>query len=97
MPAPAPNPPPPAPTASLIQECPDLAQPTDDRWATLIENHDAVAGQYHDCRSGAARLVQATREWERTAWRWYCEALERIGAPEAGCTGDRRSGQGSSR
>lgn len=88
----APHPPPPPPQVTATTSCPDLPQPADDRWETLIANHDAVAELYHGCRATAQRQGAAMEEWADTAWAWYCRAIERLGMD---CGRDReRSGQG---
>lgn len=78
MKGPPPPAPPPGPEASLKQECPPLPAAMSDLWAALIGNHDQVAALYHDCRASHSRLIQAATEWERTAWSWYCQALEQL-------------------
>ena len=80
-----------------MQRCPNLPQPADDRWATLVENHDDVAALYHECAGTKAKLIAAVREWEQTAWQWYCDAAKRIGAEVPGCASDGRRGQGDGR
>lgn len=81
---PPPAPPPPI-APSLLQPCPTLPAAPDDRWGTLLENHDQVAGLYHDCRSGKAALIAAAREWSETAWAWYCQAVTAAGVKADGC------------
>lgn len=71
-------PPPPSPPPNLRQPCPALPLPADDRWESLIRNHDETTTLYHGCRASQAQLIEAVAEWERTAWGWYCAALERI-------------------
>lgn len=80
-----------------MQRCPELPQPADDRWATLIGNHDDVTALYRECAGGKALLISAVREWERTAWAWYCDAAKRIGAEATGCGRDGSGGQGDGR
>ena len=80
-----------------MQACPDLPQPDNDLWATLIANHDDVTALYRECAGGKRNLVAAVREWERTAWEWYCDAAKRIGTEVQGCVRDGRGGQGDGR
>lgn len=96
-PAPPPSPPPPAPQSNLVQACPELPQPADDLWATLIANHDDVAALYRACAGSKAQLIAAVHEWQRTAWAWYCEAVLRAGAEVASCARDGPGGQGDGR
>ena len=86
--APPPNPPPPTIPSNLRQQCPDLPQPPNDLWGTLLGNHDQVASQYHDCQSSMHRLTQAVSDWETTAWAWYCKALEQAELNAKECRGE---------
>ena len=83
--APGPNPPPPSLPANLVQECPEVPPARNSSLQALGENHDEAMAIYHDCRSSKTRLIAATREWEATAWQWYCTAAKRIGIDVDGC------------
>lgn len=75
---PPPAPPPPM-QASLRTPCPALPPPASDTMLALIANHDQVTAQYHDCAARNAALVRAADEWQGTAWRWYCQAVQAAG------------------
>lgn len=83
------NPPPPQPPppvqANQRTPCPELPQPANDRTPTLLENHDAVAALYHDCKDSKASLLRAMDEWNATAWAWYCKAVASVGISVTGC------------
>lgn len=83
--APPPSPPPPSLQANLRQPCPALPPARSSLLFDLSENHDVVTGLYHDCKSNNAHLIQASDEWQATAWQWYCTAVKRIGIDAAGC------------
>lgn len=82
---PAPTPPPPGLEANLRQPCPPLPQATSAKALQVLAQHDAEATLYHDCRSKTARLIQASEEWQATAWQWYCKAAKQIGIDADGC------------
>ncbi len=82
----APAPPPPSIDRSLRTPCPDELPPvTDSSLPALLQNHDEGAAIYHECKAGKGALIRATDEWERTAWRWYCDALDAVGLDSAEC------------
>jgi len=75
--------------ASLVQPCPVLPAAPSDEWIVLIANHDQVTAQYHDCRNRMARLIQATQQWQATAWQWYCAAVREAGLTVERCPYER--------
>lgn len=80
-----PPPPPPGLQANQRTPCPPLPPATDDSALALLANHDQVAAIANDCRARNASLLQAVDEWQTTAWRWYCQAVARLGLPAEGC------------
>lgn len=88
----APVPPPPSPQANQLVECPPLPQAQSSLMPALLANHDQVAQLYNQCRTDHSSLINAVKEWERTAWDWYCAAAERVGAPVDGCAEVRTPG-----
>lgn len=83
--------------ANLTQPCPALPAAPDDLWETLLGNHDQVVSQYHDCRNGKRRLIAAVQDWERTAWAWYCAALERMELKQQECASENAGRQAAGR
>lgn len=88
--APAPPPPPPAVDPSLLQECEEGPLAHDSLLATLLANHDAREAVAKDCRDRHHSLIAATRELQTTAHRWYCEAVQALGAPAPDCKAEGR-------
>lgn len=84
-PLPPSPPPPPALQANQRQPCPELPAPTSDTALALIDNHDRVAGLYHECAARTASLVQAMDAWEALARQWYCRAVTASGLTPTGC------------
>lgn len=70
-----PSPPPPGVAVSLKQRCPQLPAAPSSQALAILQQHDLEASMYRDCSDGKARLIEATQEWEATAWRWYCQAV----------------------
>lgn len=50
---------------------------TDSRVPALIASHDSEMAVHHDCRARHARLADAVREQQATAWLNYCDAAKR--------------------
>lgn len=91
IPAPSiPSPPPPEIPVNLRQHCPalPLLQSSDPNPFTVLAQHDQEAALYRDCRSSKAQLIQATDEWQATAWRWYCQAVKAAGTKVKDCPSD---------
>lgn len=86
-----PPPPPPGLQASQRQPCPALPPARSSLASDLLANHDAVAALYRDCRARDASLLQAADEWLRTAWDWYCSAVDRLGLGASECRREARA------
>lgn len=68
-----------------MQPCPALPFLSDSSAAALIADGDNTALLYHDCRDGKNSLISAVKEWEKTAWQWYCDAVKRAGLKVGEC------------
>lgn len=75
--------------ANLRQQCPPLPQASSSMALDIAAQHDREALMYHACRSLNARLNQAADEWQVTAWRWYCDAVQKLGIEAKDCPHDR--------
>lgn len=82
-----PPPPPPGLQANQRTTCPDLPQPASDAALALIANHDQVTAQYDECRDRVDSILESAGEWQATAWRWYCQAVDAMGIAAEGCKG----------
>lgn len=78
--------PPPGPQASQLRQCPPLPPARSDLVPDLLQNHGEVAALYHDCASRTDSLLQSIEAWQATAWRWYCQAVQRAGYSDAACS-----------
>lgn len=93
QPIPAPSlPPPPVPSiqSNLRQQCPEppLLKATNPTPLDVLSQHDQESALARDCRSSKNRLIQAVDEWQATAWRWYCQAIEAAGVKVKECPRD---------